>query len=182
MSHLGDRLSALVDGELSHEERDRLLVHLAACEQCRAEATALRALKRRVAALGEMAVDPRLLRRLFAVAEPGGPVLERARAFPGTPAPRPALRMYPSAQAPASRGAQGRRRVRYIAVAAVSSAVIAVGGLSFIAGGTEGSPVPHITPPVEMFTVEHSVTTGEVPSLNPASTFLPTGQAGHGGP
>ena len=55
MSHLGDRLSALVDGELSHDERDRLHAHLAACKDCRAEAAALRALKRRVGALGDTA-------------------------------------------------------------------------------------------------------------------------------
>lgn len=45
MSHLGERLTALVDGELGHDERDRALAHLAACDLCRAEADALRALK-----------------------------------------------------------------------------------------------------------------------------------------
>ncbi|MET7613373.1 zf-HC2 domain-containing protein, partial [Streptomyces seoulensis] len=34
--HLGDRLSALVDGELGHESRDRVLAHLATCCRCRA--------------------------------------------------------------------------------------------------------------------------------------------------
>ncbi len=182
MSHLGDRLSALVDGELGHDERDRMYVHLAACAQCRAEAQMLRALKRRVAALGELAMDPRLLGRLVALAEPGGPVPERPRAFPGSLAPRAALRLYPDTHAGATRGVQGRGRARYVVAAGVSFIVIAVGGLSFIAGGTEGPAVPHVTPQVEMFTVEHSVTTGEVPSLDPASTFLPSGKAGRGGP
>ncbi|MFD8716531.1 zf-HC2 domain-containing protein [Streptomyces sp. NPDC059629] len=43
--HLGDRLSALVDGELGHESRDRVLAHLATCARCKAEADAQRALK-----------------------------------------------------------------------------------------------------------------------------------------
>ncbi|UXY29741.1 anti-sigma factor family protein [Streptomyces sp. HUAS TT20] len=43
--HLGDRLSALVDGELGHESRDRVLAHLATCPKCKAEADAQRRLK-----------------------------------------------------------------------------------------------------------------------------------------
>lgn len=43
--HLGDRLSALVDGELSHETRERVLAHLATCVKCKAEADAQRRLK-----------------------------------------------------------------------------------------------------------------------------------------
>ncbi|MEU7414020.1 zf-HC2 domain-containing protein [Streptomyces sp. NPDC042638] len=43
--HLGDRLSALVDGELGHETRERVLAHLATCGRCKAEADAQRALK-----------------------------------------------------------------------------------------------------------------------------------------
>ncbi|MFF4545418.1 anti-sigma factor family protein [Streptomyces sp. NPDC001435] len=43
--HLGDRLSALVDGELGHESRDRVLAHLATCAKCKAEADAQRRLK-----------------------------------------------------------------------------------------------------------------------------------------
>ncbi|WP_094215097.1 zf-HC2 domain-containing protein [Streptomyces diastatochromogenes] len=43
--HLGDRLSALVDGELGHESRERVLAHLATCARCKAEADAQRRLK-----------------------------------------------------------------------------------------------------------------------------------------
>ncbi|GHH89369.1 anti-sigma factor family protein [Streptomyces capitiformicae] len=43
--HLGDRLSALVDGELGHEARERVLAHLATCSKCKAEADAQRRLK-----------------------------------------------------------------------------------------------------------------------------------------
>ncbi|NUP15773.1 MAG: zf-HC2 domain-containing protein [Streptomyces sp.] len=43
--HLGDRLSALVDGELGHETRERVLAHLATCARCKAEVDAQRRLK-----------------------------------------------------------------------------------------------------------------------------------------
>ncbi|WP_369207708.1 zf-HC2 domain-containing protein [Streptomyces sp. PU-14G] len=43
--HLGDRLAALVDGELGHDARERVLAHLATCEGCKAEADAQRRLK-----------------------------------------------------------------------------------------------------------------------------------------
>jgi len=43
--HLGDRLAALVDGELGHDARERVLSHLATCRSCKAEADAQRRLK-----------------------------------------------------------------------------------------------------------------------------------------
>ncbi|MEU2182171.1 anti-sigma factor family protein [Streptomyces thermolilacinus] len=43
--HLGDRLAALVDGELGHDARERVLAHLATCARCKAEADAQRRLK-----------------------------------------------------------------------------------------------------------------------------------------
>ncbi|MFF0136300.1 anti-sigma factor family protein [Streptomyces sp. NPDC005227] len=53
--HLGDRLSALVDGELGHESRDRVLAHLATCAKCKVEADAQRRLKN---VFAEMAPPP----------------------------------------------------------------------------------------------------------------------------
>ncbi|PWS46836.1 zf-HC2 domain containing protein, partial [Streptomyces sp. FT05W] len=43
--HLGDRLAALVDGELKHDARERVLAHLATCARCKAEADSQRRLK-----------------------------------------------------------------------------------------------------------------------------------------
>ncbi|MFM9446251.1 anti-sigma factor family protein [Streptomyces acidiscabies] len=43
--HLGDRLSALVDGELGHDARERVLAHVATCAQCKTEVDAQRRLK-----------------------------------------------------------------------------------------------------------------------------------------
>ncbi|RFS84870.1 zf-HC2 domain-containing protein [Actinomadura spongiicola] len=53
MSCLGERLTALVDGELGHEERDRALAHLARCDRCRSEVASLRMLKGRLRELAE---------------------------------------------------------------------------------------------------------------------------------
>ncbi|MFF8030161.1 anti-sigma factor family protein [Streptomyces sp. NPDC016626] len=43
--HLGDRLSALVDGELGHDARERVLAHVATCAKCKVEVDAQRRLK-----------------------------------------------------------------------------------------------------------------------------------------
>lgn len=43
--HLGDRLAALIDGELGHDARERVLSHLATCGGCKAEADAQRRVK-----------------------------------------------------------------------------------------------------------------------------------------
>jgi len=43
--HLGDRLAALIDGELGHDARERVLAHLATCGSCKTEADAQRRLK-----------------------------------------------------------------------------------------------------------------------------------------
>lgn len=74
MGHLGERLTALVDGELGHAERDRALSHLAACDSCRREADALRRLKRRISALSEPRPSGDLMTALFELSEPGEPL------------------------------------------------------------------------------------------------------------
>lgn len=56
--HLGDRLAALVDGELGHDSRERVLAHLATCDECRAEADEQRRLKNVFAAAAMVAPGP----------------------------------------------------------------------------------------------------------------------------
>ena len=75
MDHLGERLSALVDGELGHAERDRALGHLAMCETCRFEAEMLRRLKRRLHQLDAPEPSHDFMGRLSAMTEssPAGP-------------------------------------------------------------------------------------------------------------
>ncbi|MFF9338461.1 anti-sigma factor family protein [Streptomyces sp. NPDC014773] len=69
--HLGDRLAALVDGELGHDARERVLAHLATCARCKAEADAQRALKSVFASSGAPQPSEGFLARLQGL--PGGP-------------------------------------------------------------------------------------------------------------
>ncbi|UFR02504.1 zf-HC2 domain-containing protein [Streptomyces sp. Go40/10] len=79
--HLGDRLSALVDGELGHETRERVLAHLATCARCKAEADAQRALKNVFAEAAPPSPSASFLARLQGL--PGGGDLDGG----GTPSP-----------------------------------------------------------------------------------------------
>ncbi|ALC21035.1 anti-sigma factor family protein [Streptomyces pristinaespiralis] len=69
--HLGDRLAALVDGELEHDARDRVLAHLATCPRCKAEADAQRRLKNVFAQAAPPPLSEGLLARLQGL--PAGP-------------------------------------------------------------------------------------------------------------
>ncbi|WP_433545833.1 anti-sigma factor family protein [Streptomyces sp. CA-294286] len=68
--HLGDRLAALVDGELGHDSRERVLAHLATCAKCKAEADAQRRLKDVFAHTASPAPSEGFLARLQGL--PGG--------------------------------------------------------------------------------------------------------------
>ena len=112
MSHLGDRLSALVDGELDGAERDRAHAHLASCEQCRAEAADLRRLKAQLRGLTDGApAEAAMTRRLIAMTGPGGPLPSRRQR-----ASRRLLRIVPGSRSGAPPGSQlatcGRPRRR----------------------------------------------------------------------
>ena len=67
MTHLGQRLSALIDCELDLDERERVFMHMARCGSCRDEVAALRMLKRRMNALGEAAAGAGLTGRLMSL-------------------------------------------------------------------------------------------------------------------
>ena len=177
MSHLGDRLSALVDGELGGAERDRAHAHLAACEQCRAEAAELRALKQKLRGLMDgVPAEAAMTSRLIAMTGPGGPLPPRRRLLrvvpgrrPGSPAPAsPAPGPVASRPGP-PRPWPGPRRRRYLVLGTVSL-VVGLGTAAFTAGGGgDAAPGPRITPPVEMYSVEHAITTGEVPFPAPTA-------------
>jgi anti-sigma factor RsiW len=155
MSHLGHRLSALIDGELDGMERDRVLVHLAGCESCRTDAIALRTLKRRMNALGEAAADAALTRRLMGLAQPSGPAAQGQSRWP-----RPASAgSYPTAP--------GGREVRpswYVAIGATAVVLVGVGTAAFLAGGSRDQPEPRVTPAVDTYVLEHDLMDGVVPA------------------
>ncbi|MFI1969225.1 anti-sigma factor family protein [Streptomyces cinnamoneus] len=79
--HLGDRLAALVDGELGHDARERVLAHLATCGKCKAEADAQRRIKNVFAQAAVPPVSDALLARLQGL--PGEMTREPADGGPG---------------------------------------------------------------------------------------------------
>jgi len=168
MTHLGDRLSALVDGELDGAERDRAYAHLASCEQCRTEAAELRALKQKLSTLLSRApAEAAMTRRLIAMTGPGGPLPPRRRLLRLAPGPRPASRRGTRRETTRP-GPRGPVRRRYLVLSAVSL-VVGLSTAAFTAGGGgEATPGPRITPPVEMYSVQHAITTGEVPFTGPS--------------
>ena len=175
MSHLGDRLSALVDGELDGAELDRAHAHLAGCEQCRAEAAELRALKQKLRALTTGApAEAAMTRRLIAMTGPGGPMPPRRRLLRVVPGHRPAVG--PAATRPAATRPRLAKRRRYLVLGTVSL-VVGLGTAAFTAGGgSDAAPGPRITPPVEMYSVEHAITTGEVPFPGPTAQPASSGR------
>lgn len=181
MSHLGDRLSALVDGELGGADLDRAHAHLAGCEPCRTEAAELRALKRKLRGLMDGApAEAAMTRRLIALTGPGGPLPPRRRLLRVVPGRRPAAGpaasrpgagstlQPPKAVTPLKPWPNGRRR-RYLVLGTVSL-VVGLGTAAFtVGGGGDAAPGPKITPPVKMYSVEHAITTGEVPFPGPTA-------------
>jgi anti-sigma factor RsiW len=191
MSHLGGRLSALIDGELGDAERDQVHAHLVGCDECRAEAAALRTLKRRVRGLGETPADGDLTRRLIALGglpEPAGPPRSRrpgssraraalTAALSGGPAARPEgwddVQEWfddSSAREDASPLAaeRGRGHTRYMVAGAVALAV-SLGAASFAAGGGGQAPGPAVTPEVDVYMMQHWVSSDSVPAGQPSA-------------
>ena len=156
MSHLGHRLSALIDGELDDVERDRVLVHLAGCESCRTDAVALRTLKRRMNALGEAAADAALTRRLIGLGQPSGSAAQAGH-------PR---RPRPAALGPYATAHEGRevRPSWYVAVGATAVVLVGLGTAAFLAGGSRDQPEPRVTPAVDTYVLEHDLMDGVVPA------------------
>ncbi|QCD58074.1 anti-sigma factor family protein [Streptomyces hawaiiensis] len=71
--HLGDRLSALVDGELGHDARERVLAHVATCPKCKTEVDAQRRLKNVFAEAAPPPPSESFLARLQGLPSGGGP-------------------------------------------------------------------------------------------------------------
>ena len=146
INHLGDRLSAFVDGELDHDARERVLVHLARCTDCLQAVDVERQTKARLTAATGPELPPALAARLTGIATTS--VRSRPRHVVRVTGPR-------------------RSRARRKRRAAATSGAVLVGALStaFAVGGgpAEGAPV---TPNVSRYTVEHGVVSDEVVPLN----------------
>jgi anti-sigma factor RsiW len=162
MSHLGHRLSALIDGELGDVERDRVLVHLAGCEPCCREASALRMLKRRMNSLGGAPADSDLTHRLMGLAA-------AATAF-GDQYMHPDTSgwLWPEPLPGGGAAARELRPGRAMVAGCFAFLVVGLGAAAFAAGGGDGQAGPQITPQVGVFMAQHEITTGEVPGTRSA--------------
>jgi anti-sigma factor RsiW len=195
MSHLGDLLSALVDGEVSGADRDRASAHLARCAECRGEAATLRELKRELRSLATEPLDhadtdTAMTQRLLAISAQAG------AAGPTVPAQHRKHHIVPARIHGGSSGPAGQRgpagpgrtklskRNRRFLVVGAMSIMVTLGTAAFsVGGGTDTAPGPRITPQYELYSEEHAIDTGEVPLTGPpagSSTspeLEPAGQA-----
>lgn len=139
MSHLHQKVSALVDGELTGSARNRAINHLRGCDACRHEVEQTLILKHRVSGLGAV--------------EPSGDMFVRLGALPhheGSARPR---RRFSTA-----------RRVG-VGVGSMSVAVLT---LAYVVGGAEPPQVASVAPPVDEFAAEFAAETGAAPLSDPA--------------
>ncbi|WP_328937715.1 anti-sigma factor [Streptomyces tauricus] len=154
--HLGDRLSALVDGELGHEARERVLAHLATCAKCKSEADEQRRLKNVFAEVAPPPPSESFLARLQGLPAGGDPDGDSPRLGRGAfgasgvfdmtpdsfgylpsgphattlPSEQRGFRIHDISRREAERSASRGLRFAAAAAGAVSLAAIALGGVS----------------------------------------------------
>jgi hypothetical protein len=191
VKHLGIRVSALADDQLSHDERDRALAHVARCEQCRFELEQERETKAALRGLPLVEPPTQLVTALLAMAETGGPLPPRRRPFPGPTTPPVGWRPHASrprtarplgaeaARRPDVAPRVTRSRLQLAAAGALSASALTV--LLATLGATTTGPAPAtVVPPMKTFTVEHAKSTGGLPFVEPASILVPAGVVGDG--
>jgi anti-sigma factor RsiW len=148
LTHLGQRLSALIDGELDGSERERVLLHMARCGSCRDEVAALRMLKRRMNDLGEAAAGAGLTGRLMRLRESG--------LADGMPAAETAWQPPPGSwEFPSHTSRPEQRAGRYFLAGSLVVFLAGLGTAAFIAGGESQAqaPSPPVTPSVDVLVV-----------------------------
>lgn len=170
MSCPGDLLSGLVDGELDHPTRERVLSHLLDCPPCQREVHALRELKTRLSWAG--AETPlqteELSARLLRLAVPGVEPMQPVRLPSGTIRPvsvRPAGRA-----ATASRPGRPRRLRRRTVGGLVALGLSA----AFVLGGqapSSGARAP-IDPTTDQFVTDYVNATLDVPVRAPVDATV----------
>lgn len=176
MTHLGDRIAALADGELDHRARDRVLAHVAHCPDCRVALEAQRAVKGWLGSAVVPPPDAATSAALYALASPAGPLPPRSRTMPlGVLVPDlpPPGRGPRGARRDSRRPGHGaRRRAGMVGAGALSLAGLVL-GTAFVAGGAQ-QPAS-VVPPAAELTIEHGRTAGVVtvgdPSLGLMTTF-----------
>jgi hypothetical protein len=174
VNHLGRWLSALVDGELDGTERDRVLNHVAGCAACRREATAMRALKRRLTALGDTCGESPIAGRLIELARDDQGTAAAGAGFGATSWSAAACDPRPG------RGVRQTRPGWKIATGSATGALLAIGVIAFLLGNVSAEPpAPKITPSVDSYLLQHSRDwPGEEPAGSTPSGLASGGQAG----
>ena len=174
MNHLGARVSALVDGQLGHSERDRALAHVAHCATCREAVDAERTVKTLLASSAVPTPSRTCWPACTASASRAARSVPGPRSMPLGPVvptlPPPGRGPF-GARGDSRRPAKSRRgqRVRYAAAGAVSVAGLVL-GTAFAAGGGAGAAA--VVPPAAELSVEHAVTTSGLPLGDPAFTAV----------
>ncbi len=196
MTHLGERVSDLVDGRLSPQALDRAHGHLARCPGCRDAVVAERLIKARLSTAAEPQLEGDLLGRLISMGGPAGPLPPTRGHVPGSPRPRTVPiggaagsvgvgrrsdgslrpRGVPAGAAPRGRrfgGRSPRRGSRHVLTAAVMGALGAVGaGVAVLSSASPVSPAT-VVPVMGSFVVRQAATNGGITLLDlPASWQL----------
>jgi anti-sigma factor RsiW len=176
VTHLGQRLSALIDGELEGGERERVLLHMTRCDSCREEVAALRTLKRRMGALGEAAAGAGLTGRLMGLSalvnmadsDPADDPPPSAPSWPDRPGdvhergqgstnPPPSWPEGPDSPRSRGQGSAEQRTGRYFLAGSIAVFLAGLGTAAFIAGGEPQplAPTPPVTPSVDVMVFPH---------------------------
>jgi hypothetical protein len=192
VSHLGIRVTALADDQLSHDERDRALAHVTRCQQCRVELEQERETKAALRGLPLAEPPAELVQALLAMAETGGPLPPQRRPFPGSATP--AVGWRPLDGRPRKGGSPGghgsrrpdlaprapRARIQLAAAGVLSAAALALVLATLGAPAATGPAPTAVVPPMKTFTVEHAKSTGALPFVEPALILVPAGLVGDG--
>jgi hypothetical protein len=183
VKHLGIQVTALVDDQLSHDERDRALAHVTRCEQCRVAMEQERVTKAALRQLPLVEAPAGLVKALLAMAETGGPLPPRRRPFPGPKTPAVGWRLRDSgprtgrplnvqgSRRPEVAPRSQRARLRIAAAGALSAGALTL--LLATLGAPTGPAPAAVVPPMQTFTVEHAKSIGAMPFVEPASVLVP---------
>ena len=172
MSCPGDLLSGLVDGELDHGARERVLSHLLACAPCRTEVESLRSLKTRLAWAGAETPLPSadLTARLLGLVVPGVELSQRVGMGPVRPAGARPVSVRPAGRPATKRHATRRQRRR-----TVGGCLVALGlSAAFVLGGQQPSRPTQVQldPGTNAFVADFVASTGEVPLTDPVDAAV----------
>lgn len=145
MSHLGERLTALVDGRLDTAEHDRAMAHVRHCAECRTQVEHQQWVRHRLQGLPRAEPSAALLMALKDIDAGAGQVAV--------------------ADDPAAHWRLPSRRHAGLAVAGVGTVAAGVIGLAYVVGAAPAADP--VRPPVEQFSSEFAGA-GDPPFSDPA--------------